>query len=296
MSRELAGWLQGQLQSGVPITDIRQQLARITQASPQVLDQLSSTLQARSNALQQAIVGFDARQMPAASAAPPPNRSEFNPIHPMGWEGQHQVTLDGHRIDIIARMKRPSAAILGHVLTGDECNELIEFAQDRLEDAQVVDPKTGRDYRDPDRTSRLLMCTLAETPLIQRIEQRLTALCGIPVVNGEGLQIMRYQPGAQYRPHFDFFKNASGGENIHLQRGGQRISTMVMYLNSGAEGGATTFPDVGFEVAPIAGHAVYFAYTDASGRSDDLSLHGGAQVTSGEKWIATKWFRQGEYL
>ena len=300
ISRELAGWLQGQLQSGVPLAHIREQLPRITNAPPQVLDQLCSTLQAQGGRLGQAIAGFDARQprlreTPAPEKQPSLMRQAFDYTHPMPWDGHHQVVLDGHRIDIVARMKRPSVVVLGHVLAPEECAGLIEFAQDRLEAAQVVDPRTGRDYHDPDRTSELLMCRLGETPLIERIEARLTELCGIPLVNGEGLQIMRYKPGAQYRPHFDFFRNTSGGESVHLKRGGQRIATMVMYLNDGAEGGATIFPEIGLDVAPVQGNAVYFAYTDAQSCCDDLSLHGGAPVTAGEKWIATKWFRQGEY-
>ncbi len=295
ISRELAGWLEGQLQSGVPIAAIRQQLPRITNAPPQLLDQLCSTLQLRGDALMQAIAGFDARQPVMQEPPPPSPKPDFVPTHPMGWEGQHQVMLDGHRIEIVARMKQPSVAVLGNLLAADECDGLIEFARDRLEAAQVVDPESGRDYQDPDRTSELLMCRLGETPLIERIEARLAALCGIPLVNGEGLQIMRYKPGAQYRPHFDFFRNQAGGESVHLRRGGQRIATLVMYLNDGAAGGATIFPEIGFDVAPVRGNAVYFAYTDAAGRTDDTSLHGGAPVTGGEKWIATKWFRQGEY-
>ena len=301
LSRELAGWLQGQLRSGVPIPHIREQLSRITDAPAHVLDGLCATLQTRGDALTSAIAGHDARRAPApvqapATPAPAVAASPFQPTHPMGWDGRHQVSVDGHRIDILARIRRPSVAVLGNVLSAGECDSLIAFARDRLQAAQVVDPATGRDYQDPDRTSELLMCRLGETPLIARIEQRLSTLCGIPLANGEGLQIMRYRPGAEYRPHFDFFKNTSGGEARHLKTGGQRIATMVIYLNDGAQGGATIFPDAGIDVAPLQGNAVYFAYTDAAGHSDDASLHGGAPVTAGEKWIATKWFRQREYV
>jgi len=41
---------------------------------------------------------------------------------------------------------------------------------------------------------------------------------------------------------------------------------------------------------------VYFAYCDDAGALDVRTLHGGSPVQSGEKWIATKWFRQQPYV
>ena len=66
-----------------------------------------------------------------------------------------------------------------------------------------------------------------------------------------------------------------------------------MYLNTPQSGGATTFPDVGLEVAPIKGHAVFFSYDRPHPSTG--SLHSGAPVTAGEKWVATKWLREGVF-
>ena len=78
-----------------------------------------------------------------------------------------------------------------------------------------------------------------------------------------------------------------------LQRGGQRVGTVVIYLNTPARGGGTTFPDAGLEVAAQRGNAVFFSYD----RPDPgtRSLHGGAPVIAGEKWIATKWLRERKF-
>ncbi len=84
-----------------------------------------------------------------------------------------------------------------------------------------------------------------EAPLIQRIEQRIAALLHWPVEKGEGLQILRYRPGAQYRPHFDYFDPAQPGTAAVLKRGGQRVGTLIMYLHVPQGGGGTVFPDVG---------------------------------------------------
>ena len=79
-----------------------------------------------------------------------------------------------------------------------------------------------------------------------------------------------------------------------MQRGGQRVGTLVMYLNAPEGGGATTFPDVGLEVAPVRGNAVFFSYDRAHPATG--TLHGGAPVTAGEKWVATKWLREGVFV
>ena len=78
-----------------------------------------------------------------------------------------------------------------------------------------------------------------------------------------------------------------------MRRGGQRVATLVLYLNAPAQGGATTFPDVGLEVTPHPGHAVFFSY--ARPDPDTRTLHAGAPVHAGEKWIATKWLREREF-
>lgn len=66
-----------------------------------------------------------------------------------------------------------------------------------------------------------------------------------------------------------------------------------MYLNTPARGGGTTFPDVGLEVGAVRGNAVFFSYDRA--HPVTKTLHGGAPVVEGEKWVATKWLREGVF-
>lgn len=119
------------------------------------------------------------------------------------------------------------------------------------------------------------------------MEQRIAELLRWPLDHGEGLQVLRYRPGAQYRPHHDYFDPAHPGTARILQRGGQRVGTLVMYLNAPEGGGATTFPDVGLEVAPVRGNAVFFSYDRAHPATG--TLHGGAPVTAGR----SGWRRSG---
>jgi prolyl 4-hydroxylase len=66
-----------------------------------------------------------------------------------------------------------------------------------------------------------------------------------------------------------------------------------MYLQAPQCGGATVFPDGGLELMPVKGHALFFSY-DRPHESTG-TLHGGAPVLAGEKWVATKWLREGVF-
>lgn len=105
--------------------------------------------------------------------------------------------------------------------------------------------------------------------------------------------MLRYAPGTEYKPHFDYFDPAQPGTASVLKRGGQRVGTIVVYLNTPEEGGATIFPEAGLSVLPVAGQAVFFSY--AQPLPSTRTLHGGAPVVRGEKWVATKWLRQGRF-
>ena len=131
--------------------------------------------------------------------------------------------------------------------------------------------------------------------LIARIETRIAELTGCPIERGEPIQVLHYNPGTEYKPHFDYFDPADSGNRQVLSMGGQRVATLIMYLNDVQGGGSTVFPEIGLDVLPRRGNAVFFAYSDDQGRLDPRTLHGGSPVAAGEKWIATKWLRQRTY-
>jgi prolyl 4-hydroxylase len=204
------------------------------------------------------------------------------------------LVVEGHVVRVLATLRHPRVIVFGGLLTDTECDELMALSRPRLERSKTVDNATGGDEVNASRTSDGMFFERGETALISRIEARIGALLHWPVNHGEGLQILRYRPGAEYRPHHDYFDPVYPGTAKILERGGQRVGTLVMYLNTPDGGGATTFPDVGLEVAPVRGNAVFFSYDRA--HPSTRTLHGGAPVTAGEKWVATKWLRQGVFV
>jgi prolyl 4-hydroxylase len=203
------------------------------------------------------------------------------------------VVVDGHEVKIVMTMRNPRVVVFGGLMTEAECDELVALARQRLARSETVVTTTGASEVNVARTSEGMFFGRGENDVCKRIEARIAKLLNWPLDNGEGLQILRYQPGAEYKPHYDYFDPAQPGTPTILKRGGQRVGTLVVYLNSPTRGGATTFPDVNLEVAPVKGNAVVFS----SDRPHAMTrtLHGGAPVLEGEKWVATKWMREGKF-
>jgi prolyl 4-hydroxylase len=220
------------------------------------------------------------RGLPAAMPVPDPDLDEA----PLYLEaGDRQVC-------VLQAMYEPRVVVFGGLLSDQECAALIEMAKPRLARSLTVAIKTGGEEINADRTSNGMFFQRGENELIRRIEARLARLLNWPEENGEGLQVLHYRPGTEYKPHYDYFDPNEPGTPTILKRGGQRVGTVIMYLGEPEKGGATSFPDVHLEIAPKRGNAVFFSYERA--HPSTKSLHGGTPVLAGEKWIATKWLRE----
>jgi prolyl 4-hydroxylase len=203
------------------------------------------------------------------------------------------LQLEDRRVTILSSMSDPSIVVIGDFLSDEECEGLIEGAKPRMARSLTVAVETGGEELNEARTSNGMFYARAENELIARIERRLAQLTRWPIENGEGLQILHYHPGAEYKPHYDYFDPDEPGTPTILKRGGQRVATILMYLHEPDSGGGTVFPNVRLTVAPKRGNAVFFSYDRA--HPDSRTLHGGMPVIEGQKWIATKWLREGKF-
>jgi prolyl 4-hydroxylase len=225
----------------------------------------------------------------AQPAQPPMTSSEI-----LAATGNTVETSD-RKVNILFALNAPRIVLFGGLLSHEECDEMVAMSARKLQRSTVVNSVTGAYDVHPDRTSSGTHFERGENELIRRIERRIAELVGMPAINGEPIQILHYTPGAEYKPHFDFFDPGFEGNDKVLAMGGQRVATLIMYLNDVEAGGTTVFPDLGLDVLPCKGNAVYFAYATDEGQLDRRTLHGGSPVNAGEKWIATKWIRQRPY-
>ena len=279
ITAELRRWIVAQATAGHSPEVVLDAMKASGWAEEVALSALETTLQ---DHLRLAGEGAGAGPELAGPARPVPGAqlSASRPVHPAG----------DRDVSVLLALARPRVVVLGDLLAPDECHALVALAQSRLERSETVDEADGDSEINAARTSEGMFFVRGENALVERIEARIAALLDWPVDHGEGLQILRYGPGAEYKPHYDYFDPAEPGTPTILKRGGQRVGSLVCYLNTPEAGGATVFPDAGLEVAPVCGNAVFFSYE----RPDPATrtLHGGAPVTSGEKWVATKWMRE----
>ena len=204
------------------------------------------------------------------------------------------VTQDGQYIQVAMRLTAPDVVLLDNFMTHDECDAFCALSKSTLTKSNVVDDATGAHVGHEHRTSLGTYFTLGQNDLVKKIEARIAEITGTPVPNGEGIQILNYAGGGEYRPHFDYFPDNTGGR-VHTAKSGQRTITVIMYLNDVKAGGATVLPDIKLSVYPKKGSALYFSYVNSKGQVDPSTLHGGSPVVEGEKWIATKWIRERVY-
>lgn len=194
---------------------------------------------------------------------------------------------------ITMRMKLPDMTLYSDFLMPNECDELIKQAKERLARSKTFS-KDGGSVENPIRTSYGMFFKRGETPLVDYIERKISAFTGIPVDHGEGLQVLRYEVGQEYKPHHDYFDPTRPNYDKTDGGAGQRIATFLMYLNTPERGGGTTFPESNIIVEARKGNGLLFKYPTTD--KESKSLHGGMPVQAGVKWAATKWLRQKPYI
>ncbi|KAK9146801.1 hypothetical protein Sjap_006704 [Stephania japonica] len=200
---------------------------------------------------------------------------------------------------------KPRAFVYEGFLTDEECDHLISLAKSELKRSAVADNESGKSKLSEVRTSSGMFINKGKDPIVAGIEDKIAAWTFLPKDNGEDIQVLRYEPGQKYEPHYDYF-----ADKVNIARGGHRIATVLMYLSDVAKGGETVFPQAevesprrrelvtddlsdcakkGIAVKPRKGDALLFFSLLPSATPDPNSLHAGCPVIEGEKWSATKW-------
>ena len=180
----------------------------------------------------------------------------------------------------------PEVIQFAHLLSSAECHYLMEATGNQFEPSMVYDANRQL-VRDEIRTSDgSTIHWLIEDPAVVALNRRIAAVSGSNYDCGEALALLRYSPGQEYRPHFDFVK---GAEN-------RRLMTALIYLNDDYEGGETAFVRTGVKVKGKAGDVILFRNDGADGGPNPLSEHAGLPITKGMKFLATRWIREARWI
>ncbi|MGP1692183.1 MAG: 2-oxoglutarate-dependent dioxygenase, partial [Giesbergeria sp.] len=123
----------------------------------------------------------------------------------------HVLHAAGHAVGVQVAFDRPPLVVFSQLLDAEECAALVDAARPRLAPSLTVQTQTGGEEINADRTSEGMFFQRGENAVVQRLEERIAALLDWPVDHGEGLQVLHYGPGAEYKPHYDYFDPAEAG-------------------------------------------------------------------------------------
>lgn len=193
---------------------------------------------------------------------------------------KRNIDVGDKSVEIIMHMKHPNIFLIANMLSDDECDTLINVSKSKLYRSKVFTRESGNSIIDNRRTSQTAILEDDDNEIVSVVNKRLCKFLLWPSEKTEKLQVQRYDINQEYQPHHDYFP---------IDEINNRVATIIIYLNEPEKGGETLFADIGLNIIPRKGMAVFFSYDRPSPAT--LTLHGGSPVLKGEKWIITKFVR-----
>jgi len=181
-------------------------------------------------------------------------------------------------------------------LSDEECDSIIAENVPRLKRSSVANPDKIEKSKDLSRIDEVRTSSGAwigrssDNPIIKKFTKRVSMWSTLPKSHGEDIQFLEYQPGQYYKPHYDFFDPEI--YSAFLVDGGQRVASVLCFLNDVPKGGETLFPEVNLSVKPKKGAAIVWFNSLLNGTLDRKSMHGGEPVQEGVKYVVVQWMRQ----
>jgi prolyl 4-hydroxylase len=178
----------------------------------------------------------------------------------------------------------PPIYLVHEFLSDHEANFLIDVGQSCLSRSL-----TAGDVEDPRRTSTNCYFEQDDLPGLM---QKVMSLTNKPLEHCEYPQVAKYEAGQHYDQHFDAFRSQLGPTHQkELTFGGNRLVTVLIYLNNVGEGGATHFPYMDLGIPPRKGTALVFFPSTADGEIDMQALHAALPAID-TKYVSQVWVRE----
>ncbi|XP_065202589.1 prolyl 4-hydroxylase subunit alpha-2-like [Planococcus citri] len=122
---------------------------------------------------------------------------------------------------------------------------------------------------------------------LPQLTKRMEDISDLSISSSERWQVINYAPGGFYLLHSDYLS----GKVSSVKTSGNRMSTMLFYLNEVTLGGETVFPRIGVSVKPTKGLGLVWHNVHPDGSKNFLMNHSACPVIIGLKWGFTQWMR-----
>ena len=199
-----------------------------------------------------------------------------------------------HNIGQYTSPNFPPINYYNNIFTDKECQQIIDIAKSQLTRSTLGTKNNTGDQR----TSYQAWLNRTRLPCLERCSNQIAKITKLPVENQEDWQVLRYEPGQEYTPHFDACQEEDKDFKSCIQdekdRGwGKRVYTFFIYLNDVDDGGETYFPLLNKKFKPKKGTAILWNnLTNDQLSAHPYSKHSGMPVKKGTKWAINVWVRQ----
>jgi prolyl 4-hydroxylase len=185
----------------------------------------------------------------------------------------------------------PKIIYIENFVTPEQADHLMKLA-DEIKKPSTIDTKDDPYTLSQNvRSSESAHLGKARDKIVKQIEDSACNYTGLDTHYLEPMQVVVYEKGQKFNPHYDFFSPDS--QDIEYR--GNRNKTILVYLNDIDKqyGGATVFPKIGLKIQPKAYSAIYFENMNESG-VDYNTLHAGEELQTDKikKYAINIWFRE----
>ena len=194
--------------------------------------------------------------------------------------------------------KTPEIFYIDKFITNKEIEYIINASKGKLNKANVSylnkDAKNYKNYKG--RTNKSYWLDKNSDPITLKLCKRIAKEVDCDWIHFENFQIIHYGPGEEYQYHFDAYnkKELEKYNNFCGERG-NRLKTVLVYMNNVEEGGGTGFKNIGkgeTVVEAKKGRMVVFENVNKKNEIYKRSLHAGLPIIKGEKWAFNLWLRE----
>lgn len=207
---------------------------------------------------------------------------------PAKGAGSVYLPLNLHYPGLEKVHETPPIYVCHDFLTMEECDDFIKVAGPLLQRSKTHAIAGSEATKGRTSLTCHLAKKLAPCPILL---QKIQCLTNKPFGHMELPQVARYTDSQRYVEHYDGVDPHTDAGRAFCANGGQRVATVLCYLNDVREGGATSFKRVNFEVKPKKGTALIFFPGFMNGELDTDALHAGMPAVD-TKWVSQVWIRQ----
>ena len=200
----------------------------------------------------------------------------------------------------------PYLYTIDNFLTDKECTFIINAAKGNLKLAgvsRINEDKELEPGKYKGRTNSSHWMPIDKSPETLKIAKKIAKKIKCDYKHFENYQVIHYNESEEYRYHYDAYdindkekyEKFCGGESGR----GNRLRTVLVYLNDVEKGGGTGFDNLSEYGEPIQvqakkGRMVVFTNVNDDGTLNTKSRHAGLPVIQGEKWAFNLWLREKE--